>query len=68
MSDEPILSKSTFLCNALHGKATLSRFELAWGYALSFVGLPQSETSKELLESALRAASVEKSINANAAL
>ncbi len=49
-SDEAILSKATFLCNALPGHATLSSFELARGYAPSFVGLPQTETSKELLK------------------
>ncbi len=49
-SDKAILSKAKFLWNALRGNSTLSSFGLVRGNAPSFVGLPQTETSKELLE------------------
>ncbi len=46
---QEILSKATFLCNALRGNAKLSSFELARGYSPSLAGLPQTQTSKETL-------------------
>ncbi len=46
---QEILSKATFLCNTLRGNAKLSSFELARGYSPSLAGLPQTNTSKEML-------------------
>ncbi len=50
ISRQSILSKATFLSNALRGNAILSSFELARGYLPSFVGLPRSQISKEILD------------------
>ena len=50
VSRHAVLSRATFLCNALRGNAVLSSFELARGYLPSFVGLPQTLISKGIFE------------------
>jgi len=45
-----LLSKATFLANALRGNSKLSSFELARGYQPAFIGLPQTGVSKELFD------------------
>ncbi len=50
ISTTGILSKAMFLTNSLRGNTTLSSFELARGYSPSLAELPQTRTSKELLD------------------
>ncbi len=45
-----VLSRATFFANALRGSALFSSFELARVYSPSCAGLPQTKTSKEVLD------------------
>lgn len=44
-----IISRATFLSNILFGGKVLGSFELAKGYTPGLVGLPQTDTSQELV-------------------
>ena len=49
-SDFEILSRATFLKNALYGSKKLSSFELARGYSPSICGTPQAPVGKKIAE------------------
>lgn len=45
-----LVSTASFLTNTFHGKSVLDSFQLAIGYAFSFLGLPSPEIPNDLME------------------